>query len=208
MKGKFLLMVLAAGLVACGGGDDDGDSGGGAVAYCSEGFEGGSSNWGCTSCSGVDPLDDTDDFDPAIDGRAGTFTEFGLSSGGQMVISVEAPSGAFDAGSDAGALIRFPAGTYNTIGVQFRALFNGAVVSSSGGSSSVSTKILGRWPHASSPSKRRVERPVRKGGLVSQSWTTSRLLRPSPAIRILQGPSHPVCRYVTSSRCTPGQPKS
>lgn len=148
MKGKFLLMVLAAGLVACGGGDDDGDSGGGAVAYCSEGFEGGSSNWGCTSCSGVDPLDDTDDFDPAIDGRAGTFTEFGLSSGGQMVISVEAPSGAFDAGSDAGALIRFPAGTYNTIGVQFRALFNGAVVSSSGGSSN--TAVGGNVPGAGS----------------------------------------------------------
>nr|MBV6630970.1 hypothetical protein [Oceanococcus sp. HetDA_MAG_MS8] len=122
-------LCLIGVLPACGGGGSDTAGAG----YCESGFVGGQSSWGCTSCSGVDPLDDNDDFSPAIDGNSATFTDFGLNTGGQIRITVEAPSGSFETGSSAGVLMRFPEGSYNTIGVQLSATRDGAVVASSGG---------------------------------------------------------------------------
>ena len=118
-----ILALLASLLAACGGG------GGGDSSFCVGSFQGGSTDWSCTNCSGVDPLDDEDDFDPAIDNHSGTSQAFGLDGGGQIVIRAEAPAGmTFPSGVDAGALMRFPAGTYAEIGVRFNLYRNGVLV--------------------------------------------------------------------------------
>lgn len=117
-------------LASCGGGADG-------AGYCVGSFEGGSTEWGCTSCSGVDPLDDEDDFKPAIDNKSGTARGFGLGAGGQITIRATAPAGmSFPAGVDAGALMRFPTGNFASIGVQFNTYRNGVRVDSARGNAS------------------------------------------------------------------------
>jgi hypothetical protein len=124
-----VLMGLALALSACGGTDGAG--------YCVGSFQGGSTSWGCTSCSGVDPLDDEDDFQRAIDNKSGTATSFGLGTGGQITITAKAPAGmSFPAGVDAGALMRFPTGSYASIGMQFNTYRNGVRVDSGKGNAS------------------------------------------------------------------------
>lgn len=122
MGRKTLALVItgvAAALAGCSdngvlGGDDD-------SGYCAGSLQGGSTSWGCTSCSGLDPLDDSDDFAPAIDDSASSYREFSLgANGGSITITARAPEGTtFPAGVDAGALMRFPEGTFASIGVSF-----------------------------------------------------------------------------------------
>lgn len=137
-----VLLSLAFILSACGGG-------GGPDGYCQADFRGGSTGWGCTNCSGVDPLDDVDEFDRAIDGNSSSFQAFGLGPGGQIRITARRGEGAFEAAEQAGALLQFPTGIYNTIGVEFTAKRLGAVVASQGGEQH--TAVAGNVENAGQP---------------------------------------------------------
>lgn len=117
-------LVLATGLLsACGGGG----GGGAGSAYCSGTFFGGDTTWACSNC--INNLSGSNAFAAAIDDNAGTFKEFGIgTNGGQITISATAPSGnSFPTGANAGALLRFPIGTFSSIGVQFNT-YNGSTV--------------------------------------------------------------------------------
>lgn len=147
MRAPMLVTVFLSTLLSgCGGGgygDGGSNSGGG---YCVGNFLGGSTNWSCTNCSGLDPLDSVDDFDVAIDDNGYTYREFGIGSGGgQVTITATAPSNtAFPAGIDAGALMRFPTGTFSSIGVRFNTYNNGAPMDSqSGGQTATAGNVSG-----------------------------------------------------------------
>ena len=115
MNNKTLVAAALSSLVAaCGGGEDG-------AGYCVGSFAGGSSTWGCINCSGVDGAGDRTEFDRSIDNNSNTGAAFSLgASSGEIEIDVRAPSGmSFPAGVDAGALIRFPQGTYPSISVRF-----------------------------------------------------------------------------------------
>lgn len=138
-----LFAAFGASLAAC---SDDGvlGLGGDESGYCVGSLQGGSTSWSCTSCSGLDPLDDNEDFAPAIDDKASTWREFSLGQGGSSItITAHAPADtAFPAGVDPGALIRFPEGTFASIGVSFNTYREGAPVDvQSGGATGVAGSV-------------------------------------------------------------------
>lgn len=101
---KSVALFLFVGLIAgCSGGDGGG--------YCVGSFEGGVTDFGCTTCNGPDGTKDNE-FAAAIDNHSNTARDFGFgNTGGNINITVTAPVGqSFPAGSNAGALIQFPAG--------------------------------------------------------------------------------------------------
>jgi hypothetical protein len=105
-----LLVLLLSG---CGGGGD------GPVA-CAAGFSGGSvvtNGSACNNCGTLNP-------NAAIDDRFDTFATLSLGiNGGQLTVRARAPEGrTFAAGSNAGALMRFPrieSGGFTNVGVRF-----------------------------------------------------------------------------------------
>jgi len=96
------IAALALIMAGCGGGE-------GGIGYCVGSFQGGSTSFSCTTCSGPDVFE-SNPFQLAIDNDAKTLRTFGFSAGsGNIVIRIDAPPGmTFPAGADAGALIRFP----------------------------------------------------------------------------------------------------
>lgn len=132
MKNTWLALLSACGLLAGCGLDGSGDGG-----YCAGSFEGGSTDWSCISCNGVDPLAEDNPFDVAIDNQAGTARRFQFpASGGQMTIRAIAPDDMqFPGGARAGLLMRFPAGTYSGVSVRFNAYLGSVPVASNGGGS-------------------------------------------------------------------------
>jgi len=132
---------LTLALAGCSGGGSGGDG-----DFCLGTFEGGTTSWGCNNCYGVDPLDDVADFDRAIDNHSGTYRAFGLDSGGDMTIRAQAPAGmSFPAGVDAGALMRFPSGTFANISVRFNVYRDSDLVNSQAGGA---TAAAGNVPGA------------------------------------------------------------
>ncbi|MDP3858601.1 MAG: hypothetical protein Q8Q73_12655 [Stagnimonas sp.] len=141
MKKQFVTALGLSSLLAGCGVVDSGSSG-----YCAGSFQGGSTDWSCLSCSGVDALAGDQPFDVAIDNDAGTSRRFQLGgSGGEMTIRAFAPSDTvFPAGVRAGLLMRFPAGSYNGVSVRFNAYLGSTpVLSTGGGSFAVSGNVDG-----------------------------------------------------------------
>jgi len=101
---KSVALFMFVGLIA-------GCSGGGGGGYCVGSFEGGSTGFSCTTCSGVDATK-SNEFAAAIDNNSNTFQGFSFgNTGGTMTITVTAPNGqSFPAGANSGALVQFPAG--------------------------------------------------------------------------------------------------
>lgn len=132
-KVPAVTLVAAVLVGACGGGGGGGGSGGGVSGYCTGAFLGGSTGWSCLGgCAGVDPLDNVDDFDVAIDDKASTFRGFGLDAGGsEITISATAhPGTEFPSGANSGVLMQFPEGVYAQIGVTFNTYLDGVPVDS------------------------------------------------------------------------------
>ena len=116
MKVWGILGAGAALLTACSGGGGGGD-------YCVGTFQGGSTSFGCTSCSGIDPFSDNPSPE-VIDNNGDTYQDIGLGPGGTITLQIMAPDGvSFPAGVDAGAKIRFPVG-YNVTAAY--SLYNGS----------------------------------------------------------------------------------
>lgn len=149
---KVAILVTSLVVAGCGGGGGGGGSGGGnsgGSGYCVGSFLGGDTTWSCNNCSGLDPLDDNDDFSPSIDDDSGSYTSFGISpGGGQVTVTAIAPSGTtFPAGVDAGALMRFPSGSFTNVGVRFNTYNNSTPVDSQAGGA---TTAVGNVPGAGS----------------------------------------------------------
>lgn len=146
IKRRTLALIVASAAGALAGCSDNGvlGIGGEESGYCVGSMQGGSTSWLCTSCSGLDPLDDSDDFAPAIDDSASTYREFSLGENGSSItITARAPENTtFPAGVDAGALIRFPEGTFASIGVSFNTYNDGVPVDQqSGGETGVAGTV-------------------------------------------------------------------
>lgn len=122
---SVVVLALVSSLAACGG------SGGG--GYCVGSFEGGSTGFTCTTCSGVDGTKNNE-FAAAIDNNAATFRSFSFTpAGGTITVSVTAPNGqSFPAGANAGALIQFPTGVPLT--ASYSLYNNGVAVAATSGS--------------------------------------------------------------------------
>lgn len=104
-KAARAVLLMSAGFAAgCGGGDNGN-------GYCVGSFEGGGTNFSCTTCSGVDGTK-SNEFAAAIDNNSETFQGFSFgNSGGTITIRVNAPAGqSFPGGANSGALVQFPSG--------------------------------------------------------------------------------------------------
>ena len=100
------------------------------ASYCAESFRGGETEWSCVNCTNdLDPLDDEDDFAPAIDNNESTSTAFAMSEGGgRVVVRATAPAGTvFAPGGSAGALVYFPRALFAYAHLSFSTYRNGVL---------------------------------------------------------------------------------
>jgi hypothetical protein len=112
------LSVIVSGCSGGGAGDDAPIG----AAYCAGNFFGGSAKSFCINCT-----NESQSLDKAIDDSASTYAKLGIQpQGGQITVTATASEGTtFPTGADAGALMRFPTGTFLSIAVQFNTYLNG-----------------------------------------------------------------------------------